>query len=66
MNATSVQAFVSIDLSNDFDKHPVPFSVLVPYFDLKIKKGLQRELQAFDIQQILVGSASFELATPAV
>jgi hypothetical protein len=30
------------------------------------KKGLQQTLQAFDIEANLVGSASFELATPAV
>jgi hypothetical protein len=39
---------------------------LRPHAGLKCKKGLQRKLQAFDNKQILVGSASFELATPAV
>ncbi|WP_426112441.1 hypothetical protein [Massilia sp. PWRC2] len=45
---------------------PMQFSVLFPYFGLEYKKGLQRKLQAFDFKRILVGSASFELATPAV
>jgi hypothetical protein len=40
--------------------------ILFPYNYGETKKACNPEMQAFDISRILVGSASFELATPAV